>query len=160
MRVIFRKCLILVYFPFWNFGIAKLNLMVWGKKMVIINAKQRATNRLITLSCLSKVLKDHGRYSILSFLSSLPISGLRCLDTEANKLYDSTHQLYNAALLTGCYTQDALRPYIDSEINHKRHFIKIPFINKGMEFISLPSIFKDKSVTPAVSTYLKIPKHR
>ena len=28
-----------------------------------------------------------------------------------------------------------LRPYIYSEVNHKQNFIKIPFINKGMEFI-------------------------
>ena len=27
-----------------------------------------------TLKCLSKVLKDHGRHSMLSFLSSMPIS--------------------------------------------------------------------------------------
>ena len=33
-------------------------------------------------------------------------------------------------------------PYIDSEINRKRHFIKIPFIYKEMAFISFPSIFK------------------
>ena len=32
-------------------------------------------------------------------------------------------------------------PYIDSEINHIRHFIKIQFVNKGIEFINLPSIF-------------------
>ena len=44
----------------------------------------------------------------------------------------------------------ALRPFIDSEANHKRHFIKIPFINKGIEFIDLPSIFKDRAIT----TYL------
>ena len=108
-----------------------------------------------TLKCLSKVLKDHGRHSMLSFLISLPMSVLRSLDTEANKFYYSTHQLYNAALLTRRYTQHALRPYIDSEINHKRHFIKNPFINKGMEFISLPSIFKDESVTSAIPAYLK-----
>ena len=35
-------------------------------------------------------------------------------------------------------------PYIDSEVNQNRHFIKIPFINKGMAFIDLHSIFKDK----------------
>ena len=70
---------------------------------------------------------------MLSFLSSLPISVLRNLDTEPNKLYDRNHQLYDAALLTRCYTQHALRPFIDSETNHKRHFIKIPFINKGIE---------------------------
>ena len=74
-------------------------------------------------SDLSKVLEDHGRHSMLSFLSSLPISVLRILDTEANKFYDRNHQLYDAALLTRCYTQHALRPFIDSEINHKRYFI-------------------------------------
>ena len=30
--------------------------------------------------------------------------------------------------------------------NHGRHFIKIPFINEGMEFIDLNNIVKDKSV--------------
>ena len=37
----------------------------------------------------------------------------------------------NAALSTGCYVQHFLSPYIDSEVNHKCHFINIPFINKG-----------------------------
>ena len=77
---------------------------------------------------------------MLSKLASLSVSSLRKLDDEANKFYDITN-LYEAALLTRCYTQHALRPYIDSEINHIRHFIKIPFINKGIEFIDLPSIF-------------------
>ena len=51
--------------------------------------------------------------------------------------------MYYAALLSRSYTQHALRPFIYSETNHKRHFIKIPLINKGVEFIDLPSIFKD-----------------
>ena len=71
---------------------------------------------------------------MLSFLSSLPTSVLRILDTEANKFYDKNHQLYDAAFLTRCYTQHALRPFIDSETKkkqNKRHFIKIPSINKG-----------------------------
>ena len=92
---------------------------------------------------------------MLSFLSSLPISVLRILDTEANKFYDRNHQLYDAALLTRCYTQHALRPFIDSETNHKRHFIKIPFINKGIEFIDLPSVFKDSSVTSSIPAYFQ-----
>ena len=78
--------------------------------------------------------------------NSLPISVLRSLDTEANKFYDRTNRLYEAALFTRCYTQHALRPVIDSKINNIRHFIKIPVINKGMDFIDLPSIFRDKSV--------------
>ena len=65
------------------------------------------------------------------------------------------HNLYEAALLTRCYTQHALRPYIDSEINHIRHFIKIPFINKGIEFIDLPSIFRDNNVISAIPSYFE-----
>ena len=84
---------------------------------------------------------------MLSFLSSLPIPVLRILDIEAYRFYDKNHQMYEAALLTRCYTQHALHPLIDSEINHKRHFIKFPFINKGIDFIDLPSLFQDKSVT-------------
>ena len=49
----------------------------------------------------------------------------------------------------------ALRPYIDSEINHYRHFIKIQFVNKRIEFINLPIIFKDKSVISSIPTYFK-----
>ena len=68
---------------------------------------------------------------MLSFLSSLPISVLRSLDTEANKFYDKSNGLCYAALLTRCYTQHALRPVIDSKINHVRYFIKIPSLIKG-----------------------------
>ena len=119
-------------------------------------SKKRAVKRSNTsLKDLSKVLEDHGRHSMLSFLSSLPISVLRILVTEANKFYDRNHQLYDAALLTRCYTQHALRPFIDSETNHKRHFIKIPFINKGIEFIDLSSIFKDRSITSSIPTYFQ-----
>ena len=52
-------------------------------------------------------------------------------------------------------TLNMLRPYIDSEINHIRHFIKIQFVNKGIEFINLPSIFKDKSVISSIPTYFE-----
>ena len=77
---------------------------------------------------------------------------LRILDTEANKLYDRSKQLYDAALLTRGY---ALRPYIDSELNHKRHYIKVSYINRGMDFIDLPSIFRDSSVISSIPTYFQ-----
>ena len=80
---------------------------------------------------LSVKLRIHGRHSMFSYLSSLPISVLRSLTTEANRFYERNHQMYGAALLTRCYTQHALRPFIDSESNHIK-YIKIPFINKGI----------------------------
>ena len=101
------------------------------------------------------ILKHSGRQTALSRLVILSISSLRNLDIEANKFYDRAHGLNDAALLTPCYTQQALQPYIDSKINHIRHFIKIQFVNKGIEFINLPSIFKDKSVISSIPTYFE-----
>ena len=91
----------------------------------------------------------------LSRLVAFSISSLRHLDNEANKFYDRAHRLYDAAILTRCYSQHALRPYIDSKINHIRHFIKIQFVNKEIEFINLPSIFKDKFVFSSIPTYFE-----
>ena len=68
---------------------------------------------------------------MLLYLSSLPISVLRSLDTEANKFYDRSNRLYDVALLTRCYTQHALRPVIDSKINHERHLSKFLSLIKG-----------------------------
>ena len=65
----------------------------------------------------------HGRHGLFSFISSLPISVLRNLELEANKLYDRANKLYKAALLTRCYVQHFRSPYIDSEVNHKRQIL-------------------------------------
>ena len=48
----------------------------------------------------SMALTNHGRHGLFSFLSSLPISVLRNLELEANKLYNRANKLYKAALLT------------------------------------------------------------
>ena len=62
-------------------------------------------------------------------------SSLCNFDIDANKFHDRAHRLFGAALLTCArfYTQHALRPYIGSEINHIKHFIKMQFVNKGIE---------------------------
>ena len=91
---------------------------------------------------------------MLSKLSSLSIHCLRKLD-EANKFYDRIHDFHQTALLTRCYTQHALRPYTDSEMNHIRHFIKISFINKGINFIDSPSIFRDNTVESYIPDYFE-----
>ena len=68
----------------------------------------------------------------LSRLVTISISSLRNLDIEANKFYDRAHRLYDAALLTRCYTQHGLRPYIDSERTsdggNGNHSLPLPII--------------------------------
>ena len=90
---------------------------------------------------------------MLSFLFSLPVSVLCFSDND--KFYEKGNQLYESERLTRCYTQYALRPFIDSEVNHKGCFIKIPFVNKGIDFNDVPSIFKDRSVIFYISDYFE-----
>ena len=119
------------------------------------NLKRKHKNKTFwTLTDLWKILKS-GRHQMLSKLSSLSIASLRKLDEEANKFYIRKYDLYHTAFLTRCYTQHALRPYIDSEMNHIRHFIKIPLINKCIDFIDLPSIFRDNTVESSIPDYFE-----
>ena len=92
---------------------------------------------------------------MLAFLSTLPISSLRYIDEQADKIVLRTDPLIKTATLIQSYSQHVLRPHIDIESNHKRHFLKINFINKGVDFIDLQSIFRDKNVTEAVPSYFK-----
>ena len=94
--------------------------------------KQCAALKLnISLNDLAVKLRIHGRHPMLSY----PIAALRSLDTESNRFYDRNHQMFDAALLTRCYTQHAFRPFIDSESNHIRSFIKILFIIKELTLL-------------------------
>ena len=157
MKVIFLKCQIFfdVFFSLLDFR--KRTARSHGiKKNENCKRKSRVQK---SADCILRELTTkvdvHGRHCMFSYLSSLPISVLRSLDTEACKFYDRTIRLYYAALLTRCYTQHALFPVIDSKIIHIRHFIKIPYINKGMDFIDLPSIFRDKSEQSSIPSYFK-----
>ena len=97
-------------------------LHIYHKSFGIRYAGPPANKIKILALIKSSKLREHGRHAMLSFLRSLPIPVLRILDIEANRFYDSNHQMYEAALLTRCYTQHALRPFIDAEINHQKHF--------------------------------------
>ena len=83
------------------------------------------------------------------------LSVLRILDTEANKFYDRNHQLYDAAILTRCYTQHALRPFIDSETNHLIFAYLFTFHKKELNLLTyLVSLRTD----PLLRRYLLISK--
>ena len=139
-------------FSIWY--IRKRNRRSFGKRKYG-NLKRKHKNKTFwTLTDLWKILKS-GRHQMLSKLSSQSIASLRKLDEEAYKFYDGKHDLYHTALLTRCYTQHALRPYIDSETNHIRHFIKIPFINKGIDSIDSPNIFRDNAVESSIPDYFE-----
>jgi hypothetical protein len=92
---------------------------------------------------------------MLSRLTSLSLSSLKILDAEADNIVIQTDPLYTAAYLIESYTQHVLRPHIDNTSDHNRHFLQVTFLNKGIDFIDLPSIFRDKRVTNSVPLYFK-----
>ena len=148
MKELFLKCRIsmLCFFFFFFFHFRYKKNVRNGPMVSAKNGNFKRKHKTVLTLFYLNILLNSGRHQMLSKLASLSSSSLRKLYDEANKFYDRKHDLYEAALLIRCYTQHALRPYIDSEINHIRHFIKIPLINKGIEFIDLPSIFRDNNV--------------
>ena len=92
---------------------------------------------------------------MLSRLTRLSVSALKDYDERADKVIFRTDPLYKTAIFIQSYAQHVLRPHIDAESDHKRHFIKVPFINKGIDFIDLQSIFRNKTVENAIPKYFK-----
>ena len=136
--------------------------MLLGKRGNDKQQRCAAMKLKTSLNDIAAKLREHGRHSMRSYLSSLPIAVLRSLDTEANRFYDGNHQMHDAALLTRCYTQHALRSFIDSESNHIRHVIKSPIFNKGIDFIDLPLLIYQvySRTNQCHSLYLRTSKTR
>ena len=100
IRVTFQDYLILMFFSLLD--IRKRNNISHCKHK---NGNLKHKNKhVLTLSELSIILKHSGRHMALFCLVTLSISSLRNLDIGATKFYDRAHRLYDAAILTSCYT--------------------------------------------------------
>ena len=118
------------------------------------NIKRKSRHK-VSVCDLHNLLNNAGIHSMLSRLSSLSFSSLREVDQEADKIVSRFHPFYNTASLIQSYSQHVLRPHIDKESEHKRYFLKINFINKGIDFIDLQSIFHDYKVRQSIPSYFK-----
>lgn len=118
------------------------------------NIKRKSRLKLNVLE-LHNLFVNAGKHRMLSRLSSLSITSLREIDKEADQIVLRTHPHYKTASLIQSYTQHVLRPHIDSDSDHKKLFLKIPFINKGIDFIDLQSILRDRNVLKSIPSYFK-----
>ena len=116
---------------------------------------KRKSRVIISVADLHTIFKQSGKHSMLSRLTSLSISSLKLIDEEADKIFIRTDPLYNTASIVQSYTQHVLRPHIDKESDHVRHFLKLLYINKGIDFIDMPSIFRDTHVVDSIPKYFK-----
>ena len=87
MKVTFLKCQILMFFSVLECKKLYFSRSDGKRKYGNIKRKICTEKRLNTaLKDVSLALTNHGWYGLFSFLSSLPISVLRNLEIEANKL--------------------------------------------------------------------------
>ena len=66
-------------------------------------------------------------------------------------LFFSPFYEYTRIITAFCHHR--LFPIIDKPENHKRHFLKLKYINRGIDFINLSSIFNDSSVYSLIPPY-------
>ena len=118
------------------------------------NVKRKSMVTLC-IADLYNIYKRLGRHRLLSKITNLSISSLRKLDKEADDIYVRAHPFYDVACIIQSYTQHILRPHIDDTSDHKRHFLKISYLNKGIDFIDLAGIFKDRRVSDKIPKYFK-----
>lgn len=118
------------------------------------NIKKRSRTKT-SLTDLHNIHISFGKHKMLSLLTSLSLTSLKEIDDQADKIILSTDPLIRTACLIQSYTRHVLHPHIDKLSEHQRFFLKIPFINKGIDCIDIQSIFKDKTVFDSIPKYFK-----
>ena len=116
---------------------------------------RRKSHFHISIAELHAIYKRSGRHKLLSKITNLSTSSLRKLDEEADNIYVRANPFYDVACIVQSYTQHVLRPHIDATSDHQRHFLKISYVNKGIDFIDLASILKDRRVIDKIPKYFK-----
>lgn len=121
-----------------------------GRRINHNKRKHRRNNT--TVSDLFSISKYNGRHMLLSKLCSLPANKLfdileQCNNTPYHGLRYETAQI----IVSFCYFR--LYPKIDSPENHKKHFLKIKYINKGLDYINITGILHDKNTIEQIPGY-------
>ena len=118
-----------------------------------INRNKRKFHRnSFSLSHLLTIFKNNGRHNLLNKLCTIPAIKLNSLLEECNSISHASPK-YEVALLISAFCYHKLYPKIDKPEDHKRHFLKLPFISKGIDLIDLSSIFRDLKVTNKIPPY-------
>ena len=116
-----------------------------------INRNKRIHHRKnITISDLLTIFKNNGRYNLLCTLGSIPATRLNSILEECNSISFASPK-YEVALIISAFCYHKLFPKIDKPENHKRYFLKLKYINKGIDLIDISSIFRNPSVQKLIS---------
>ena len=112
------------------------------------------------INLIDSIDQPQGVHKIKTTLFSISLPGLRELQSLAlestNYDYESAEYRVTAIILDTVQYR-LFRPVCSDLLSTdaKTHFIKLDFINKGIDAVNLPSILRSKSVTETVPTYFK-----
>ena len=128
----------------------KRNKRSHGKR---INRNVRKQHRSdFNIVDLIKLFKNNGRHSLYCKLCSIPISKLNRIRLDCDTI-SHTSPLYEGALIISSFCYNKLFPQIDRQEDHIRHFIKLTYINRGLDFINISSIFQDPNIKDLIPPY-------
>ena len=123
-----------------------------GRRINRNKRRQRAVNT--NISDLINISKNNGRHQLLSKLCSLPVTKLNRIFEECNTISYFSPKYETVQIITAfCYFK--LFPKIDRPDQHKRYFLKIKYIDKGIDFINVASILNEKSVKAKIPGYFE-----
>ena len=118
-----------------------------------INRNKRAKHRTnFSLKDLLVIFKNNGRHQLLCKLGIISITKLYDIFKESQNI-SFYSPLYEGARIITAFCYHRLFPRIDKPEDHKRHFLSIKYINRGIDFINLSSIFHDTTVQNLIPPY-------
>ena len=101
--------------------------------------------------------QPQGVHKIKTTLFSISLPKLRELQSlalESTNYNNESAEYKVTAIILDTAHYKLFRPVrSDQSTDAKTHFIKLDFINKGIDAVNLPSILRSKSVTETVPTY-------
>ena len=112
------------------------------------------------INLIDSIDQPQGVHKIKTTLFSISLPKLRELQSLALEYtnYDYESAEYRVTAIIVDTAQYRLFRPVHSDLlskDAKTHFIKLDFINKGIDAVNLPSILRSKSVTETVPTYFK-----
>ena len=103
---------------------------------------------------LINISKNNGRHQLLSKLCSIPATKLNNILDECQTIsYLSPKYETTQIIIAFCYFK--LFPKIDRPEQHQKHFLKIKYIDKGIDFINIAGILNDHTVKEKIPAYFE-----
>lgn len=106
----------------------------------------------ITVKDLYIIFKNNGRHGLFTRLCSIPITNLYKISLECDTMSFNS-PLYECSKIIDAFCYHRLYPRIDQLEDHVKHFLKIKYINKGIDLIDISSIFRDHEVQNLIPVY-------